>query len=84
MFVVKNVVTRRLVYREDPDFAPGFGILNATALDLGDPKDLIEIKVAAQEWDRELALREAERPVPVEVLIADLLERVTNLENRVL
>jgi len=84
MFVVKNMVTGRLVWRESPDFAEGCGLKNAAALGLGDPADLVEIKVAAQEWDRELALREAERPVPVEVLIADLLERVTNLEKRIL
>jgi len=84
MKVVLHIATGRLVYRELPEPPDKLLLSNAQdELDY-DKSQLVVIEVAAQEWDRELALREAERPVPVEVLIADLLERVTNLEKRIL
>ena len=60
MRVVRNKVTGRLIYREEPDFEWGKGITNAILTGEGIENELEEIEVTEQEWEAELALRREE------------------------
>lgn len=82
MLVVKNIVTGRLVYREEPNFPPGLGLKNAVMEGLGHPSNLLEIKVAPSEWEAELALREQERPRTTQEQLDALQTRVVSLETK--
>lgn len=80
MLVVENIKTHRLVYREEPDFAPGYGIQNAVLLDLGNKEDFEEIKVTPTQWEAELQLRQQEQPPTFQAQIDDIRQRLTMLE----
>ncbi|MDI6761254.1 MAG: hypothetical protein QMD05_10555 [Candidatus Brocadiaceae bacterium] len=56
MRVVRQKVTGRIVYRADPEFAPGMGIKNA--LTMGHKEsECEEVDITQAEWDAEIALR---------------------------
>lgn len=84
MLVVKNIITGRIVYRQEPPFKPGNGIKKAVLDRLGMPGDLVEIDVAKSEWQSELSLREAEQPLALSKVVADLEQRIAALEQHVL
>lgn len=83
MKVVMNTTTKRLVYREDPDFQKGYGILNAILLGLGTKHTLTEIDVTDTEWKNELDLQQQERPPTTQQQIDALTTRVTALEQTI-
>lgn len=62
MKAVRNINTKRLIWREEPDFEPGKGIANAAGWYHLSPGDLEEIEIKTEEWEIELALRKAETP----------------------
>jgi hypothetical protein len=80
MKVVKNTKTNRLIYRQQPDFSPGLGILNALALDLGPKKDLTEIDATPAQWQAEIALRLLEEPPTLQSQIDNLAQRISTIE----
>ena len=80
MKVVLHIPSGRLVHRELPEPPDARLLESAQAFGYGDPRDLVVIEVAPSEWERELALRDQERPVPLEVRIANLEKRVQDLE----
>jgi hypothetical protein len=58
--VVKNKTTGRIVYREEPEFKEGYGILNAINLGLGKKEELIEVDATQEEWEAECKLQQEE------------------------
>jgi hypothetical protein len=72
MKVVKNKKTGRLVYREEPEFKEGYGILNAVNLGLGKKEDLIEVDATEEEWKTEIQLRRQEEPPTAQEQIDEL------------
>lgn len=80
MKVVKNIKTGRLVYREQPDFKPGYGIPNALIFGV-DPKDeLVEVDATESQWQAEIALRQKEKPPALQPQIDEIRQRLTTLE----
>lgn len=73
MRVVRNKLTGRPVYREDPDFEWGKGITNAVAHECGSVDELEEVEVTPEDWDAELLLREQEQPLPTSEHIGKLM-----------
>ena len=60
MKVVRHKITGRLVYRQEPDFEEGKGIINAVLMGEGPEEELEEVEVTQAQWDAELALRKEE------------------------
>ena len=77
---VKNIKTGRLVYREQPDFAPGFGIKNAVLFDCGSAKELEEVTATEEQWQAEVDARQQEQPPTIATQLAEIRQRLTTLE----
>jgi len=80
MKVVKNKVSGRLVYREDPDFKPGYGIKNAVIIGLGTEEELIEVDATEKDWEKETELRRQEMPPTLREQMEKVKEDVENLK----
>jgi hypothetical protein len=80
MQAVLHIPTGRIVYREQPEPPDARLLSNCIALQQWEAKDLVVIEIAQSEWLRELALRDEERPVPLEDRLSALEERVKALE----
>ena len=80
MQAVLHIPSGRLVFRQSPQ-PPDARLLQNAALHTDFPiSDLVVIEIAPSEWERELAQRDQERPVPLEGRVANLEERVKALE----
>jgi hypothetical protein len=79
MRVVRNIKTKRLIWREVPEFRPGLGIANAVKAELGAKEDLEEVEVTEKEWAAEMTLQQADKP-KTEMQI--LKEQMAALETR--
>jgi hypothetical protein len=82
MLAVRNKDTGRLVWRESPDFERGYGLGNAIIDGLGTYKNLEEVEVTQEEWDAEIALRQAEKPKTLADQVKGLSDRVSALETK--
>lgn len=82
MKAVLHIPTGRLVYRESPEQNDALTLANAI-VDTDLPEnELVVVEVDKADWDRELAQVDSERPVPVEVRLADVEARLKALEKR--
>lgn len=75
--------TGRLVYREEPEFKPGYGIINAVLLGCGTEDELEEVEVTEKEWENECKLREQEEPPTLEKQVDKLEKTLEKLDERV-
>ncbi len=80
MKIVLHIPTNRLVYRELPEPPNQILLINALIHTELPKAELVVVEIAESEWLRELALRQAERPVPQEERLTDLERRVKELE----
>ena len=55
MKVVKQKSTGAIVYRSDPEFEPGKGIMNASRIKNIPESDLEEVDIIQSEWDEFVA-----------------------------
>lgn len=84
MLVVLHIPSGHFVYREDPDFMPGYGLKNAPLWGAWDPSDLVEVEITQADWDADQEAQRLKAPPTHDDRLADLERRTTAIENRLL
>lgn len=55
MKVVRKKGTQEIVYRSDPEFVDGMGIINAAMIKNYPPSELEEVTITQEQWDAYIA-----------------------------